>query len=502
LYQLPDNSIIVAGVTDSYGTRSGDAWWIHIDGEGVVLAERVYGNPLPGGAADIAIDPDGGMAVVGAHVLDIFADRDAWVHHVDSNGTVDWQWEFDADPGMHGFHAIAATTGGGYIATGATSLSTTVPIDAWVVKLNSIGNVTWQQRYHGGVAEHANFVVQTLDGGYAIAGWTTSSGAGSTDVWLLKISGTGVIEWQKTYGGIDQEEATGLIQTADGGYALSAFTNTYPASGHGAWVLRLDSTGEVVWHAVMGNNEWSDFRNIVQTGDGNLIATGRISGPSSNDLWVVKFRDSDGAVLWQRAYEGDQGDWGSQTMEMVDGDLLISGIWAWGFPEEDIWLQRTDSAGLIDSCRLIRDTDVVTISPTITARDGIAVASDPEPAPVPVAFTSAGSSLTVDEKCRATTGIDDSGSIAAPVAVMSVDPNPIRNSAMITFRLEEATRIRIEVFDASGRHLDTIAEETYPRGHHRVRWPAMQQSALSPGVYFLALDLEGKLLTRRAIVLR
>jgi hypothetical protein len=500
LHELPDNSIIVGGHTDSYGTQTGDAWWIHIDGEGAVLGERVYGNVLPGGAADIAIDTDGGMAVVGTHVPDPFTDRDAWVHHVDSAGTIDWQWEFDADPGMHLFYAVAATTGGGYIATGSTAFSSTVPIYAWVVKLDSAGNATWQQRYHGGVAEHANFVIQTLDGGYAIAGWSTSSGAGSTDVWLLKISSIGVIEWQKTYGGNDQEEATGLIQTADGGYALSAFTNTFPASGHGAWVLRLDSTGNIVWHAVMGD-EWSDFRNIVQTGDGDLIATGRVSGQSSNDLWVVKFQDSDGAVLWQRVYEGTQGDWGAQTMELADDDLLISGVWAWGFPEEEIWLQRTDSTGLIDGCALIRDTAVVPTEPRITVQDGITVGSNADPVAAAVTFSPAISTLTIDEKCRATTGTGDRG-IAPPVGFLSVTPNPIRTSAMITFRIDEATRAHIRVYDAYGRHLDTLAEETYPAGRHQVRWGATQQGPLSAGVYFLALDLEGELVTRRAIIVR
>jgi hypothetical protein len=501
LFELPDDSIIVAGHTDSFGTQTGDAWWIHLDGGGVVLGERVYGNVLPGGAADIVIDPDGGMAVVGAHTPDIFTDRDAWAHHVDATGAIDWQWEFDADPGMHSFFAVAATTGGGYIATGSTALSSTVPIYAWVVKLDSAGNVTWQQRYNGGEGEHANFVVPTVDGGYAIAGWTTSSGAGITDVWLLKINSTGVIEWQKTYGGIDQEEATGLIQTADGGYALSAFTNTFPASGHGAWVLRLDSMGNVLWHAVMGD-EWGDFRNIVQTDDGDLIATGRISGPSSNDLWVVKFQDSDGAVLWQRAYEGTQGDWGSQTMELADADLLIGGIWAWGFAEEDIWLQRTDSTGLISACPLIRDTAVMTTAPRITVQDGITVASNPAPIAVAITFAPAMSTLTVDEKCATATGIDNFGSIGTPVELVSVAPNPIRTSATITFRLEESTQVRIDIFDVGGRRLHTIAEETYPAGNSQVRWEATQQRELPSGVYYLALVMEGEIVTRRAIILR
>lgn len=501
LRELPDHSIVIAGHTDSFGTRTGDAWWLHIDGDGRLLDQRVYGNALPGGAAGAAIDPDGGMVVVGAHTLDLFTDRDAWAHHVGRSGVIDWEWGFDADPGLHSFLAVAATTGG-YIAVGSTAISTSPPIHAWAVSLDHSGNVIWQQRYNGGVAEVADLVVQTLDGGYAIAGWSTSSGAGSRDLWLLKVSGTGTIQWQKTYGGADQEEATGLIQTADGGYAVSAFTNTFAASGHAAWLLRLDGSGNVVWQKVMGDAEWSDFHNVLRTRDGNLICTGRISGPSSNDLWVVKFRDSDGAVLWQRAYEGTEGDWGSQTIELDDNDLLIGGVWAWGFPEEDIWIQRTDPSGLIPGCSLIHDTAVAARAPAITVRNAIAVASTPEPAPEALDFVADTSAATVGEKCRDTAGVEPPGSIAIPPGSLCVAPNPIRTSALITFQLGEEARASIGIFDLHGRRIDSIAEATYSAGRHELVWAPHEGRMPPAGVYYLVLDAGKAPLVRRTIIIR
>ena len=116
LRELPDHSILIAGYTDSFGTMTGDAWWIRIDENGTVLEERVHGNSLPGGAAAAHLDEDGGMAVVGAHTLDIYSDRDAWIHHVDADGIIDWAVCF-ADPGMHAFYDVAPADGGGYIAT-------------------------------------------------------------------------------------------------------------------------------------------------------------------------------------------------------------------------------------------------------------------------------------------------------------------------------------------------------------------------------------------------
>lgn len=510
LRELPDHSIVVAGVTDSWGTQTGDAWWFRLDPDGAVLDEHVYGNSLPSGAAAIAIDADGGMAVVGAHMLDLFNDRDAWIHHVDASGDIDWEVGFDFDPGLHAFYAVAGTSDGGYIATGSTTEGHGATIYAWVVKLDGSGNVQWQNRYGGGNGEHANFVTQTLDGGYAIAGWTSSSGAGMTDVWLLKINSTGVIQWQKSYGGLYQEEATGLIQTADGGYALAAFTDTYPTSGHGAWVLRLNSAGALLWHAIMGH-DWGDFRGITQTSDGNLIATGRKEGPASNDLLVVKLRDTDGALLWQRAYQGTQGDWGSQTLELADHDLLIAGIWAWGFAEEDIWLQRTDSNGLIPSCDLIYNTSIVPWSPSFFISNAVTVRSNPDPVSAAISFVSDRPSAVIDEKCRAPTGVEDdgadggidSGDIDSGTALgrVSVAPNPVRDAARISFEMREPAWMRVVIRDAAGRQLEVLAEGIYAAGKHELQWDVPRGQA-SSGVYFMTLERAGGIQTQRAIVVR
>ncbi|MCA9726997.1 MAG: hypothetical protein R3E12_16230 [Candidatus Eisenbacteria bacterium] len=485
-------------MTDSYGTQTGDAWRIRIDGDGAVLEQQVYGNALPGGAADIAFDQDGSMVVVGAHTLDVFTDRDAWIHKVTPDGALDWAWSFDADPGLHSFFAVTPVSTGGYVAVGSTAVGTGPPIYAWVVRMDQDGDVVWQNRYHGGVAEFATCVVETPeDGGFAVAGWTTSSGAGSTDVWLLKLSSTGAIQWQKTYGGFDQEEATGLIQTADGGYAISAFSDTFPGSSHGPWVLRLDSSGNLLWHAVMGD-EWGDFQDVVQCADGNLVATGRISGPSSNDLWMVKLRDSDGTVLWQKAYEGTQGDWGSRTIELGNGDLLVSGVWAWGFADEDLWIQRTSGTGDISSCGLVRETEVAARSPLITVAPAITLPSTPAPVPEAVAFVTNGSTLTIDEKCRATASSSDGDPIDLDYA-MTVHPNPVREAATIAFSLTAPEGITIAVHDVRGRLVATIADGFFGAGHHEIQWD--RPRTVPAGTYWISARSERGRAATRAVLL-
>jgi hypothetical protein len=497
LAERPDGSIIVVGVSDSFGTMSGDAWRLHLTADGGVISEHVYGNALPGGAADAAIDPDGGMAVVGAHTPDIFTDRDAWIHHVDASGIVDWQWSFDADPGMHAFHAVTGTSDGGYLAVGSTAFDSGTPIWAWAVRFDQSGTVLWQTQYNGGVAEHANFVVETTDGGFAIAGWTTSSGAGMTDAWLMKIDALGEIEWQKTYGGENQEEATGLIQTADGGYALSAFTDTFPTSGHGCWVVRVDANGDVLWNTLMGD-VWGDFRDIVQTSDGDLVATGRLSGLSTNDLWLVKLADATGDVLWQRAYEGTEGDWGSRTIEFMDADLFVTGIWAFGFAGEDMWLQRTNIDGLVDGCALIVDTDVPGRDIRVDVGDATTIRSAPRPVAESIVFVHDVALAVVDTKCGASINVAQPDGLPLSVRPLLIASNPSAGATRLSFSLNVSGPIRIDVHDVNGRLVDTVVDRPFTAGQHGVTWERSRSA--TKGVYFITLRSREVTETVRVVV--
>jgi hypothetical protein len=249
-------------------------------------------------------------------------------------------------------------------------------------------------------------------------------------------------------------------------------------------------------------NEWGDFRDIVQTADGDLVATGRVSAPSSNELWVVKFGDAGGAVLWQRVYRGTEGDWGSRTIELTGGDLLIGGVWAFGFAGEDIWIQRTDGYGSIPSCDLIQETAVVPVSPEIMVLPAVTTISEPTPLPVAIHFVSDVSNLSVDEKCRDVTGVEDEAPPSPRAARFTVNPNPVREAAIVAFRLEDAGGIRLDLLDASGRRVATLADQVLPAGEHRVVWNGPRNLNLPGGVYFLTLSSGRGSIARRAVVVR
>jgi uncharacterized delta-60 repeat protein len=195
-------------------------------------------------------------------------------------------------------YSVRETSDGGYILAGDTTSYGAGGSDVWVLKLTSTGSVEWQKTYGGSRDDMAQSVEQTVDGGYIVAGRTDSFGAGRYDVWVLKLDSTGGVRWQKTYGGSYDDSARSIQQTSDGGYIVAGLTQYAPDIQYApnewlmgnSWVLKLDSTGRIIWQKTYGGGE---AYSVQQTRDGGYIVGG--------NSWVLKL-DSNGSVQWQKTY--------------------------------------------------------------------------------------------------------------------------------------------------------------------------------------------------------
>jgi hypothetical protein len=369
----PGGQLRVAAWTDSFGTASGDGWLLQLDAGGAVLSESVVGDPERGGADGAAFGLNGGALFVGRNVVDFFLKHDAWAIRVDAAGVVQWARLF-ARPGLGRHFLLDATwtVGGGWTAVGTSALDDTTPQAAWFVRIDDFGSVLWQQEHGSGAADSLVACDPTDDGGVVAVGSTTAPGAGGEDALVVKYDALGGIQWQRQVGGGSTDQATAAAALAGGGHAVAGVTQSFTASGRAPWLLRFDAAGDLVWHVVFGDQEWGDFQAVIQTTDGALVALGRLAEPGfpTNDLWAVKVAEADGTVLWQRAYEGPQGEFADELIELSDGGLLLGATWAWGFPEEALALLRTDYSGHATTCGLERDTSVSTSRPRLTTLPG------------------------------------------------------------------------------------------------------------------------------------
>ncbi len=189
--------------------------------------------------------------------------------------------------------------------------------------------IQWQKSLGGSVSEVAQAIQKTNDGGYIIAGFTTSNNGdvsgnhGGGDWWVVKLNATGEIQWQRALGGTSTESAYSIQQTSDGGYIVAGRTHSNDGDvtgNHGdwdCWVVKLTSTGAIEWQKAFGGSSLDEAYSIQQTTDGGYILAGNSMSTDGDvtgnhgyfDIWVVKMNDT-GAIQWQKSLGGGNGaDW-------------------------------------------------------------------------------------------------------------------------------------------------------------------------------------------------
>jgi hypothetical protein len=328
IQQTIDGGYIIIGSTksndgDVSGNNGGlDVWVVKLTGLGVIEWQKCLGGNSFEDGYSIQQTIDGGYILTGytaSNDADVFGNHggyDAWVVKLTSFGIIEWQKCLGGSTNDAGNY-IQQTADGGYILTGYTYSNDDDVSgnhsggDAWVVKLTSLGIIQWQKCLGGLDPDVGVQIQQNLDGGYILAGYTHSNDGdvsgnhgGPSDIWVIKLTSLGVIEWQKCLGGSARESVSQIKQISDGGYVLSGFTysNDNDVSGnHGgydAWVVQINSLGVIQWQKCLGGSATDYGQSLQQTTDGGYILTGATQsndgdvsgnhGGTGNDAWIVK----------------------------------------------------------------------------------------------------------------------------------------------------------------------------------------------------------------------
>jgi len=250
-----------------------------------------------------------------------------WVAKYTGGGILQWEKTYGGTGGDVA-KSIIQTTDGGYILAGNSMsnngdvIGNHGSVDYWIVKISSIGVLQWQKTLGGSNGDFASEIQQTTDGGYIVFGNSTSNNGdvtenhGGSDYWIVKISSTGVLQWQKTLGGSSDDLANSIKQTVDGGYILSgssASNDGDVTENHGSydyWIVKLSTIGTIQWQKTFGGKDIDNGNQIQITSDGGYIVAGKTN---SNDgdvtgtvnsfyrFWMVKFSNI-GVLQWQRTY--------------------------------------------------------------------------------------------------------------------------------------------------------------------------------------------------------
>ncbi len=310
-----------------------------------ILWNRTYGGN--GWAYSVVETSDGGYALVGS--------RNAWsLVKTDASGNMKWNKTY-AISGRGGARSLVETSDVGYIMAGYSGPwhypgSRELDYDYWLLKTDEFGNMEWNKTYGGPYDDVANSLVETLDGGYALAGYTNSSGAGNEDFWLVKTDAGGNMEWNRTYGGLGHDSADSLVVTLDGGYALAGCTNSSGAGSNDFWLVKTDELGNMEWARTYGGMENDEAHSLVATSDGGYAMAGTTEsfGAGNRDFWLVK-TDSSGNMEWNQTYGGTRDDYAWSLVENSDGGFALAGsTFSFGAQLCDVWLVKTDGVGDIE----------------------------------------------------------------------------------------------------------------------------------------------------------
>lgn len=346
-----NNNYIIAGKRH---TLNADQFTIYeINNLGDTLWQKHYGTNLQEQANQIIQTIDGGYATVGfsAEFLDSY--RSIYLLKTTSTGDASWSKQIGGQGHENGT-SIVQNESGEYFIGGSSKYNSNGLFDFFLVKTDVNGDTVWTKKYGGYLDDEANSMRQTSDGGFILGGYTESFGSGLKDFYLLKTNSLGDTLWTKHYGDTLDEVINSVRQTSDGGYIMTGYSDSFGAAHQNMYVVKTDSAGDTMWTKTYSGDRSSGGKDIIQTSDGGYAITGSIitaSPPGGFDLYVVKI-DESGNLQWERDFKIEPlitsytASDGKSIIQTPDGGFAITGSW-FGSITKEMLLVKLNNTGLV-----------------------------------------------------------------------------------------------------------------------------------------------------------
>jgi hypothetical protein len=363
-----DGGYIVAGYTQSndgdFNLKTNDSFDFLVSkfsSENILEWQKTFGGSDDDRAADIIQTKDGGFAILGyskssdADVSENAGGKDFWLLKISSDGNLLWEKSFGFSGADYGT-ALLETKDGGFLVTGVLDVSSSngqgnskstatqhAGGDYWAIKTDGSGNLQWSKFFGGSLTELPLGVLETTDNNFIIVGSSDSddfnieNNKGSYDFWMVKISATGALLLEKSFGGSKIDEATAITATNDGNFIVVGDTRSSDVDvslnngGADIWVIKVSTEGDLIWEKTMGGSSFDVAKAVSKTQDNGFLIAGSsrsldngFENKGQNDALVLKV-DANGSLLWQKTIGGSEIDFLYDVVELNNKAIIAVG---------------------------------------------------------------------------------------------------------------------------------------------------------------------------------
>ncbi len=314
-----------------------------------IIWAKTYGGISSEGGRALCETSDGGYIIVGYTFSHGSDNSDILVIKTDSNGNTIWSKTFGGAGTEYGYGCIRADDG--YLLVGYTTSFGAGSKDVYALKIDNDGNEIWSNTYGGTSWDVANFIGKAENGNFIICGHTHSFGAGEDDAYIIKIDSKGKELWSKTFGGKRSEIANSFHVTDEGDYLIAGASGSIEGMNSEIYLIKTDNEGNEIWsnyfHAkgepAKRIYDWANF--IGQDKNGDYFLSGHSSCNDLLDAFVIKV-DSDGNQIWANTYGNKPFyDYGNSICMNNNGGMIICGTSKSTDGNNDIFIAEIDSNG-------------------------------------------------------------------------------------------------------------------------------------------------------------
>ena len=355
--ETADCGFIVAGYRQCTGS-SKKALVVKLDPYGSVVWERTFGDTLDACAYDVEVTPDGGYVVAGSRqTLDSLLDF--WLLKLDGNGdTGSFGWSETYGGAFNDeAYSLQRTADNGYIAAGYTTNGLAGMGDIHVMKVDEGGALVgpeWPRTYGGEGWDAANSIRQSSDGGYIVAGYCSPLHTPRC-VRLMKLDSMGNVEWNELKSAGEWDEARSVEETSDGGYIVAGYTRPLFGGTSSIWVMKTDSIGTIdeehapgTWSRIFSYEGAAEAYSAEETSDGGYIVSGSAYRRESGSMEALVMKlDSKGALLWERSFHAGDATEANSIRETSDGGYILAGYAMAYEGRDDMWIIKLNENGEI-----------------------------------------------------------------------------------------------------------------------------------------------------------